>query len=458
MPRPRTILVLTRHTPLPWEDGAGAYLFDILRHLRTKGFTVHIGWLAPHEHLRWQGLWTLPADFAAAATLHTPGGWRFGRRQFYPSIYWLPFKARALHAIKQALGLVGVRVSRRPRSPSPVHRSQPTAHRHPAGAYRHHPTAARPSPTAHRPLPPSLTASGISLPSTGWMSAPSAAEHAFAAGLIERLRPSAVIVNYAWITPLFDSGAGPDSDFLRVCLHPDVAWKRAALQCGLDGLPPLIDRATEAALLVKAEVVVGITEADAAELRLLAPAASHLVAPKAVSARPLPAADSRRLLFVGSGNSFNIAGLSWFLAEVWPLVRAAQPDAVLDVCGTVAAAIKNRPAGAHFHGPVPNLDTYYSTAAVVVVPLLHATGLNIKLVDAAAHCRAIVTTAATLEGAPFLTGAVAAADSPAAFAGAIIGLLADPAARAALAERSLAAVRERLAPEACYASLAAALA
>jgi succinoglycan biosynthesis protein ExoO len=419
-----TILVLTRHTPLPWEDGAGAYLFDVLRFLHTQGFAIHVAWLAPHDHLRWQGVWALPADFARVVTLHTPAGWRFGRRQFYPSIYWLPFKARALHTAKRLLARVGLHVGRK-NSPA----------------------------TTAQPLPGTAPAQPIS---TGWMATPSAAEQAYAAHLLAKLRPSAVITNYAWLTPLF-AAATANLSFRRLCLHPDVAWKRAAHQASLDGQPPAITAPVESALLQAADTVISISASDLQDHRQLAPNTRLVLAPKAVALHPLPPATQPRLLFVGSGNNFNATGLAWFLAEVWPLVRAARPDAELDVCGTVARAVADRPDGVRFHGGVPDLDVYYRTAALVIVPLLQATGLNVKLVDAAARARAIVTTPATLDGAPFLRDAVATADNADDFAQITLRLLADPARREALATRSLAAVRERLAPEVCYADLAAAL-
>jgi succinoglycan biosynthesis protein ExoO len=419
MARPRTILVLTRHTPLPWEDGAGAYLFSLIRHLHTEGFRVHLGWLAPHDHLRWQGVWTLPADFAAVATLHTPGGWRLGRRQFYPAIYWLPFKARLLHLLKHALQTVGLRVG-------------------------------------HRGVPGSALASSTPPQTRPWMDTPSAAESAFAAALVRRVRPETLIVNYAWLTPLFDTlPTGRPAH--RVCLHPDVAWHRAAIQAALDHAVPEITPETEASLLRRAGLVVGISETDAGELRQLVPTTDLVVAPKAVDPQPLPASAGERLLFVGSNNSFNVEGLAWFLREVWPLIRAARPAATLDVCGSIDHAVADRPAGACFHGAVPDLTACYAAAAVVVVPLRNATGLNIKLVDAAARGRAIVTTPATLAGAPFLAAEVAAEDSPAGFAAAVLHLLEEPAAAAEAGRRALVAVRERLSPAACYGAVVARL-
>jgi succinoglycan biosynthesis protein ExoO len=158
-------------------------------------------------------------------------------------------------------------------------------------------------------------------------------------------------------------------------------------------------------------------------------------------------------LFVGSGNSFNAEGLGWFLREVWPLLARMLPGTRLDVCGSIDQAMPQRPEGVNFHGNVPDLAPFYREAGVVIVPLLRASGLNIKLVDAAAAGRAIVATSITLVGAPFLRGAVHTADTAANFAAAIHLLLTDTVANRASVTLALAAVRTHLSPVVCYGSL-----
>ena len=402
MLRPRTVLVLTRHTPFPWEDGPGAYLFDILRHLHACGYATHVAWIDPPDALRRHGSLTLPADFAHVVRLHLPGAFRVGRRLFFPGTCWRQARKR--------LRLATTPDSRPPQSCALV-------------------------PEESVPI--------------------SRAERAFAAHLLAALRPSAVIVNYAWLTPLF-TAAPRDLSFRRICLHPEIAWKRAAL-AARDGQPPTLTAAAEAALLDAADAVACPSAADIREHRQYLPNGDFLLAPLAQRPRPLPPSTAPRLLFVGSRTAANAEGLAWFLAEVWPQIRAALPDAELDVCGSIAEAVLTRPAGVVFHGPVPDLEPYYRDAALVVVPLLHGSGLCLKLVEAAARARAIVTTGVPLDGAPFLAGTVAVADTAADFAAHTASLLATPVARLELAERSLAAVRGRLDPESCYATLVAAL-
>src|SRR5690606_15369674 len=131
--------------------------FDILRYLHQAGIEVHVAWLAPHSHLRRLGVWTLPADFSQAVTLHTPDGYRLGRRQLFPAVYWQPRNARLLHSTKPALARVGITVSRR----------------------HDRPAAAR-------------------LPRRAWMALPNEEELAFVSRVVERIQPDSVLANYAW--------------------------------------------------------------------------------------------------------------------------------------------------------------------------------------------------------------------------------------------------------------------
>jgi glycosyltransferase involved in cell wall biosynthesis len=408
------ILIVTRHTPLPWEDGAGAYLHDLARFLAASRNRVDVLWLAPHDHLRWSKLWRLPAGFDARVRLHLPGGVRIGRWYVFPSFVWLPFKARLLDRVRRGLSACGLISPRRERRGS-----------------------ALTSASAPAPRP--------------WSAPPASGELALVQKFARRRRPRVVIANYAWLCPVFDVPALRRVS--RICIAHDIGWKRAALSAA-----PAFTRSEEARWVQSSDLLVAISEDDARELRALAPSTRVLVAPKAIVPSDSHAeTGSPVLLFVGSDNAFNAEGLAWFLNEVWPQVVRAVPDVSLHVCGSVHRAVATRLPRVTFHGVVPCLASRYRDAALVIVPLLRATGLNIKLVEASAHGRAVVTTPATLVGAPFLRESVAVAESSADFSAAVTRLLASPSARTALAGRALDAVRLHLTPAACYGPLAAAL-
>ena len=107
-------------------------------------------------------------------------------------------------------------------------------------------------------------------------------------------------------------------------------------------------------------------------------------------------------------------------------------------------------------GVVDDLSALYRRAGVVVSPLTTGSGLKIKLIEALAQGKAIVATSVTLQGVEERVGpAVALADEAPAFADHVIRLMADPAARLALATRALDTARARFNDEDCYGPVAA---
>jgi len=96
------------------------------------------------------------------------------------------------------------------------------------------------------------------------------------------------------------------------------------------------------------------------------------------------------------------------------------------------------------HGFVEDLRPLYAKAAVVAVPLAVSAGTNIKVMEAMACGRAVVSTPVGCAGLGLVDGQDALIRSSAEdFAGAICDLLADPAGRQAIAERARRTVEQR---------------
>lgn len=217
-----------------------------------------------------------------------------------------------------------------------------------------------------------------------------------------------------------------------------------------------VDRAREVALLGAARAVLTIQESENAFVREALPAvrAINVPMPARTVAAPAPGR-ADRLLFVGSNTAPNVLGLGWFLDEVWPRLRAARGDVVLEVAGSVRDAMGAPPDGVRYLGLVPDLAGLYQAAGVVISPLRQGSGLKIKLVEALAQGKAVVATRCTLQGVEGLAdeGAVIEADAADDFADAILRLLGDDAARAALAAAGLAAAGRHFGPARCFAEL-----
>lgn len=134
------------------------------------------------------------------------------------------------------------------------------------------------------------------------------------------------------------------------------------------------------------------------------------------------------LLFLGSLSSpNNIAGLRWFLAEPWPLIRAALPDAALTIAGRApptALVREGEAAGAIMLANPPEAAPLFASARVMINPILHGSGINVKTIDMLASGQPVVTTP---KGARGLSSAVVEelriADGAEAFAEAAIAAI-----------------------------------
>jgi glycosyltransferase involved in cell wall biosynthesis len=110
-----------------------------------------------------------------------------------------------------------------------------------------------------------------------------------------------------------------------------------------------------------------------------------------------------RMLFLGSLDWFpNRDGLTWFASEVLPEIRRIEPRAVLRVVGRQAPPDLERQLrqtnGIDFVGEVEDVQQELANACIVVVPLRIGGGTRIKILEAMASGRAVVSTSIGAEG------------------------------------------------------------
>jgi glycosyltransferase involved in cell wall biosynthesis len=139
------------------------------------------------------------------------------------------------------------------------------------------------------------------------------------------------------------------------------------------------------------------------------------------------------MLFVGSyGYAPNVDAAEFLLREVFPRVYAALPATRLLLVGNSIESLPSHASGApgvEFTGFVENLSEIYAQAAVVCCPIRYGGGTRIKIIEAAAHGAAIVSTSIGAEGLDFIPGAeILIRDKSDEFADACIKLLLDPRA------------------------------
>lgn len=139
------------------------------------------------------------------------------------------------------------------------------------------------------------------------------------------------------------------------------------------------------------------------------------------------------VVFTGSMDwEANIDGVEYFCAEIWPRVLKSVPAARFRIVGRnphprVRALASD---SIEVTGSVPSVIDHMKDAAVFVVPLRIGGGTRLKIYEAMAMGKAVVSTSVGAEGLDVEDGRnIMLADTTPSFADSIIKLLCDPQAR-----------------------------
>ena len=248
---------------------------------------------------------------------------------------------------------------------------------------------------------------------------------------------------------------------LHAALYSAVQWRR--LRC------------YEARLCREADAVIAVSDTDAALLRRVAPTGRYLVLPNGVDTaafayRAAPPARSHsdnseaqheadepivaparppELLFTGTMDYRpNVDAALWFAQAILPRLLHVQPHLRCLIVGKSPAPRLHRAARACpalvVTGGVPDVRPYLARAAVYVVPMRMGSGVRLKVLEAMASGAPVVSTRMGLEGIAVTADEHAlVAETPDAFAAAVLRLLAQPMLGARLAANARALVEAR---------------
>ena len=150
----------------------------------------------------------------------------------------------------------------------------------------------------------------------------------------------------------------------------------------------------------------------------------------------------RELVFTGSMDWLpNEDAILHFAHAVLPLIRSRLPEVTLTVVGRNPTpkllALADQSLGVTVTGSVPDVRPYLERAAAFVVPIRIGGGTRLKIYEAMAMGKAVVSTAVGAEGLPVTSGTDALlADDPQPFADAVVSLLESPEAAAQLGRRA----------------------
>lgn len=293
-----------------------------------------------------------------------------------------------------------------------------------------------------------------------------------AARMVEAYRPQAIFVDGWLMAQYLPPASGGTLKLLHEHNAEYVMWRRQAqieknpLRRPLVRLEARRVEAYEASVIARFDIVFAVSPADKRALTALGTNRDTVqVLPnlpdESLLDRPaLSFGESEPLIFYFGTLSWqpNIEGLEYFLRSVFPLVREQVPEVRFIIAGRGAPAALQRTArataGAELLGPISDAEPYYRRARAFVEATRSGGGTKLKVLNALARGLPVAATPEAVEGLDVEPGKHAlTGESAPALAQAVVRLLREPGAWAALSKNGRQLVRERYTAATAYAVL-----
>lgn len=194
-----------------------------------------------------------------------------------------------------------------------------------------------------------------------------------------------------------------------------------------------------------------ISPKDAEQMQKLNPAIDPVIVPPGVDTdyfKPLDVKEEPgSVIFVGTMDWLpNIDGVLWFYKRVWPRVKEGIPKAKLYIVGRRPAATIRRLAANRdviVTGWLEDIRPHMARSQVFIVPLRAGSGIRIKILNALAMEKAVVSTPLGCEGIKARNGKdILLAEKPGNFAKKVVWLLQDESKRKELGKAGVKLVKK----------------
>ena len=205
-------------------------------------------------------------------------------------------------------------------------------------------------------------------------------------------------------------------------------------------------KSEEARFLIHLDAVAAISSEDVAAMKQVAPEGNYTIIPAGVDTNyfcPTNAqVDPDSILSLGSlGWDPNYDATRFFLDAIFPLILAKHPSVVLHIVGSSEQRIlpltERFGSSVQVHGRVADVRDYLAHSAVLVVPLRIGGGMRLKLLEAFAAGKVIVSTSIGAEGNIAQNGMhLLIRDGTEAFADGVVELLSDAELRSSIGAKA----------------------
>jgi len=208
----------------------------------------------------------------------------------------------------------------------------------------------------------------------------------------------------------------------------------------------------ERKFLPKFDHNIACSQLDKEKLLRMIPSLKVSVVPNGVDTSffmPSPEKEKNNMVIhVGALQSANLDGILFFLKRIWPLIKKQRENTKLVlVGGSIPEYIENLGRTSKdivITGYIEDFRPLVWEAAVFVVPLRMGGGTKLKVLDALANGKAVVSTSIGIEGIEVTPGRnIIVADRPEDFAGEVVRLLDSPMTRSQLGKEGRRLVEEK---------------
>jgi glycosyltransferase involved in cell wall biosynthesis len=181
-------------------------------------------------------------------------------------------------------------------------------------------------------------------------------------------------------------------------------WRMGKVPLALH-LPALIQ--AERRAVARSTISFVCSSGDETHLRRLGFGGALKVVPNAITPpdHAPGVSHDRTVLFLGTQHyQPNRIAAERLAQQIWPLVRSEIADARLLIVGAASDTLPSRHSGlpgVEYMGFADDLDALYAHSRVVCSPIVHGGGTRIKLIEAAAYARPMVSTRMGAEGLSF---------------------------------------------------------
>lgn len=270
--------------------------------------------------------------------------------------------------------------------------------------------------------------------------------------LTEQHHYDIIHVEFSFMTPYLDA-ISPRSQARKVLVMHNVESLRFRRELqfarGSRRLALLADHLVfsgwERACVRRFDGIVAVSALEQSWIREHAPDAATTILPNGVDAEhfaPSEAvANSRTIVFTGLMNyPPNVDAVVWFCDAVLPIVHRTHPDLRFTIVGdkpTPAVLGLGQRRGVTVTGRVPDVRPHMTDSLALVVPMRSGAGTRLKILEAMAMKRPVVSTALGAEGLDVIHDTnILIGDTPDALASHLITLAENPALGERIAGRA----------------------